>query len=304
VKSDESASGSLSPFQLSANMLVNASHLTVSPFNTFAYPDLGRAVTGFFRLTHLNGLGGGAGGGTGAGGVRCIGNRLAEPKASCRAKACTSGVCCSECFGSIQECGDYKQANCPYGEDVFGVPVAFGKCCRAGRCTGPCCEECGGIDVCNCKRTAGIVPLGAVPWMCLMPGFPREWCQWVPGCTVDCWDDPTFIFFIYAQPAGWDRCYACVEKNCPCGGAAAPPPPPEERLPCVSDCDTCWECCENAFNRPMDICGRITAACAWLCLPWGAINPACEWCLDAAMRCWHAASESKNSCFSACIEGW
>jgi hypothetical protein len=41
-------------------MLVNSSHLTVSPFNTFAYPALGRAVTGFFRLTHLNGLGGGA----------------------------------------------------------------------------------------------------------------------------------------------------------------------------------------------------------------------------------------------------
>jgi hypothetical protein len=39
-------------------MLVNASHLTASPFNTFAYADLGRAVTGFFRLTHLNGLGG------------------------------------------------------------------------------------------------------------------------------------------------------------------------------------------------------------------------------------------------------
>jgi hypothetical protein len=136
VKSDESASGSLSPFQLSSFIFVDASHLTASPFNTFAYAALGRAVTGFFRLTHLNGLAGGGGGGTGVGGVRCIGNRLAEPKASCRAKACTSGVCCSECFGSIQECGDYTQANCPYGEDVFGVPVAFGKCCRGGPCDG------------------------------------------------------------------------------------------------------------------------------------------------------------------------
>jgi len=247
-----SSGTALTPFELSANMRVNGSHLTLTPVNRALYPELGRAVTGWFRLTHLNGIGGAGGGagGSGVGGVRCIGGRLAESQASCRQKACSLGICCSECFSGIQDCGNYKLANCPAGEPVAGVPVAFGKCCRGGaQCTGVCCEACNGVDPCKCKRTAGIVPLGAVPWLCLMPGFPREWCRWVPGCVVDCWNDPTFAFFVYAEPAGWDRCYACIDKNCPCSGSLpAPPPPAPPQDDCLSQPSP--EECEACCNRP------------------------------------------------------
>ncbi|MGH8104142.1 MAG: hypothetical protein ACREJQ_06455, partial [bacterium] len=50
VLEDQSAGGSLSPFQLFANMQVGASHLTQSPTDTNLYPDLGRLAQGGFRL--------------------------------------------------------------------------------------------------------------------------------------------------------------------------------------------------------------------------------------------------------------
>lgn len=50
VESDESAGGSLSPFQLSANINADATQLTVTTTDAFQYPELGKSVTGRFRL--------------------------------------------------------------------------------------------------------------------------------------------------------------------------------------------------------------------------------------------------------------
>jgi hypothetical protein len=129
VKSDESASGSLSPFQLSANMLVNSSHLTVSPFNTFAYPDLGRAVTGRFHLTHLDGLGGG-------GGDFSDGSRSEDDAVErCKRMACVEagGICCAECFKDIMACNDYRRWNCVEGWIGPFIGGPWGPGCRGGR---------------------------------------------------------------------------------------------------------------------------------------------------------------------------
>jgi hypothetical protein len=60
-----SSGTALTPFELSANMRLNGSHLTLTPVNGALYPELGRAVTGGFRLTHLNGAGGWPGSGCG-----------------------------------------------------------------------------------------------------------------------------------------------------------------------------------------------------------------------------------------------
>jgi len=48
-----SSGTALTPFELSANMRLNGSHLTLTPVNGALYPELGRAVTGWFRLTHM-----------------------------------------------------------------------------------------------------------------------------------------------------------------------------------------------------------------------------------------------------------
>jgi hypothetical protein len=68
--SNYSSGTALTPFELSANMPLNGSHLTVTPVNGALYPELGRAVTGWFRLTHLNGAGWAGGGGGRLGNLR------------------------------------------------------------------------------------------------------------------------------------------------------------------------------------------------------------------------------------------
>jgi hypothetical protein len=188
--------------------------------NRALYPELGRAVTGWFRLTHLNGAGGAGGGagGSGVGGVRCIGGQLAESQASCRQKACTLGICCSECFSGIQDCGDYRLRNCPPEEGLLGVPVAFGKCCRGGApgdggCRKPCgcnvgCQRSGRIDYEGGQAGPPFLVVSCPGWGCggyvnAPPGFPPA---------EDCWREFQ------------ERCPQA--RGCPMPCAAAPPPPP------------------------------------------------------------------------------
>jgi len=115
---------------------VNGSHLTRTPVNRALYPELGRAVTGWFRLTHLDGIGG-AGGGAGGSGV--------------------GGVDCPECVGDYWPAGGGGSSPCRiYGWCVNPPGGGSIPCCPGdeqkpgpcsdhprGRCAGepPCCDK-------------------------------------------------------------------------------------------------------------------------------------------------------------------
>jgi hypothetical protein len=63
-----------------------------------------------------------------------MGARLKELKTSAGSTTQKRLVCATAI--SIQDCGDYRLRNCAPEEGLLGVPVAFGKCCRAGPCGG------------------------------------------------------------------------------------------------------------------------------------------------------------------------
>jgi hypothetical protein len=245
-------------------------------------------------------------GGSGVGGVRCIGGQLAESQASCRRKACTLGVCCSECFSSIQDCGNYKLANCPAGEPVAGVPVAFGKSCRAGGARPPCrcCAECGVDDPCACTPRYAweleelqwvMLHCTCCPLQCWIEGPYPQGPGWVLNRYLDCPDGTHGVSY---------ECFACWQDECGNPLPSVPPRPDggpsgggsgklrEDCIAwclaasvCIANADTfltmcvagcryfpgprrdCIKDCYEAYEIMMDACTPLIVNCA-LCWYW------------------------------------
>jgi hypothetical protein len=149
-----SSGTALTPFELSENMRLNGSHLTVTPVNRALYPELGRAVTGWFRLTHIRWSicwrfgwkwcckeenGGSGNGGSGSGGGRGAARPGPCKTADQITDICTTPCCCywdesgkRACEKKVEEQGK----NCP--PPRLAIPI--GKC-RA-RDVAECLIEC------------------------------------------------------------------------------------------------------------------------------------------------------------------
>jgi len=126
----------------------------LTPVDGALYPELGRAVIGWFRLTHIKWSiccrfgwkwcckeenGGGGNGGSGGGDGDGDGQLKPCPESKARDNPCV-GMCCIEEHGGYSGCLEYRRKNCPGPH-----PAAMGRCCglKAGGCPGDrCCKVC------------------------------------------------------------------------------------------------------------------------------------------------------------------
>jgi hypothetical protein len=168
VKSDESSSGSLSPFQLACNMLIDTSHLTLGWDDTALYPQIGQAAKGFFKLTFIR---------------ICLGPGGGD-------NPCCGGICCYETDKgeTAQDCARWWVDHCTEPEDILCPAMAFGPCKR-GFCDKPWEDPCEDPNIRSraftCQCTCFLFGLGCfitcMLW-CLRTCQPFCIVPWSPAC--------------------------------------------------------------------------------------------------------------------------
>jgi len=123
----------------------------LTPVNEALYPELGRAVTGWFRLTHLNGAGGGSGGAAGP----CASpgefekmNEVEKREVLCKPVIC----CCYNNSADRKKCAARKKyaiAACLIWDfGINGAPTVYIVPCGGDR-KPPCGGGCGCTVACN-----------------------------------------------------------------------------------------------------------------------------------------------------------
>jgi hypothetical protein len=177
-----------------------------------------------------------------------MGARLKELKTSAGSTTQKRLVCATAI--SIQDCGDYRLRNCPPEEGLLGVPVAFGKCCRAGappcRLDDPCIQDClRGYRMCvddvyrSCSELWGqqnpaisVICAG----VCFLVCAPLAWnpifyAGCIIACTLACMALMSgYLPCLVAGLRGCCEAYThCVTQICHCdlpsGGPCAEPEP-------------------------------------------------------------------------------